>query len=393
MNNNVNLNDIKKAYQYKSDNDLKLTYFIFKTLQKPGLLGFLKSVANGIIKYNLPFNYFIKRTIFKLFIAGETIDEAFITIKKLESFNVKSVLDYVSEGEKTEHAFEQNTKFIVANIKRLGSECPGNYVSVKITGLEDFDFLTKCNARKFPEDETLKPRFAKLLDRIDLICKTAHENGIIIYIDAEDRCMQDIFDTITEEMMEKYNKDKVVVFNTLQMYLKDRVDYLYELIASSKQKKYIPGIKLVRGAYVEKERELAQKEGRESPVFDNKEQTDQSFNKAVEICLSHHKDIVTCIASHNFKSTQLAVDLIMKYDIQDASNRIKFSQLYGMCDSITFNLAAAGYSVSKYLPYGEVRKAIPYLMRRSEENTSINGQIQDELVRLKTEIDNRKHKK
>lgn len=390
MNNTVNLNDLKTAFKYKKDSDLKMTYMIFKTLQKPNLLKLLKVSANGIVKYNLPFKLFIKKTIFKLFCAGETIDEAFGLIKNLENYKVKSVLDYVSEGEKTEAAFENNTKIIISNIIRIGEECPDNFISVKITGLEDPDFLTKCNAKKFPIDVSLLPRFNKLLERVDLICFTAKEKKVIIYIDAEDRCMQDIIDTITEHMMEKYNKESVVVFNTLQMYLKDRLSYLENLISSAKQKHYIPGIKLVRGAYVEKEREAALKEHRESPVFDTKEETDNSFNKAVDLCLSNHEYVVTCIASHNYLSTQLAINCINKYNIKEPQNKIKFSQLYGMCDGITFNLAANGYSVSKYLPYGEVKKAIPYLIRRSEENTSINGQINDELKRLKTEIDNRK---
>lgn len=390
MNNTVNLNDLKTAFKYKNDSDLKMTYIIFKTLQKANLLKLLKAFANGIIKYNLPFKFFIKKTIFKLFCAGETIDEAFGLIKKLEKYKVKSVLDYVSEGEKTEEAFEYNTKTIVSNIIRVGEECPDNFISVKITGLEDPNFLTKCNSKKFPEDELLKTRFNKLLKRIDLICSSAKQHKVIVYIDAEDRCMQDIIDAMTEYMMEKYNKESVVVFNTLQMYLKDRLSYLENLIISAKQKNYIPGIKLVRGAYVEKEKVLALKEHRESPVFDTKEETDKSFNKAIELCLSNHQHVVTCIASHNYMSTQLAIDCIKKFEITDVHRKIKFSQLYGMCDSITFNLASCGYSVSKYLPYGEVKKAIPYLIRRSEENTSINGQINDELQRLKTELDNRK---
>lgn len=392
MNNSVNLEDLKTAFRYKNTSDLKLTYLIFKTLQKPTLLKLLKGCANGIVKFNLPFKAVIKKTIFKLFIAGETVDEAFGLIKTLDTYHVKSVLDYVSEGEKIESAFENNTNIIISNIIRLGKECPNNYVSVKITGLEDPDFLTKCNARKFPESADLKPRFDKLYNRIDSICSTAKQSNVIVYIDAEDRCMQDIIDLIVEHMMEKYNKESVIVFNTLQMYLKDRVRYLENQITIAKQKQYIPGIKLVRGAYVEKEREAALKENRESPVFDTKEGTDQSFNKAVEICLSNSAYVSTCIASHNYKSTQLAIDYIKTHDIKDAQSKVRFSQLFGMCDGITFNLAANGFSVSKYLPYGEVKKAIPYLIRRSEENTSINGQINDELRRLNTEISRRKSK-
>jgi len=390
FNKTVNFENLKIAYRYKSTQDLKLTYLVFKTLQKPTLLKLLKVCANGIINYNLPFKVLIKKTIFKLFCAGETINEAFELINKLEKFNVKSVLDYVSEGEKTEAAFSYNTDVIISNIIKLGSETQGNYVSVKITGLEDPAFLTICNGKKFPDDSVNKTRFDKLLKRIDAICETAKKNNVIIYIDAEDRCMQDIIDAITESMMERYNKETVVVFNTLQMYLKDRINYLNYLIADAKDKKYLPGIKLVRGAYVEKERELAEKENRESPVFDTKEETDKSFNKAVEICLSQHDFVVTCIASHNLESNQLAIDCINKFNIVDYNKKVKFSQLYGMSDVITFNLAENGYSVSKYLPYGEVKKAIPYLIRRSEENTSINGQIIGELARLNSELQNRK---
>ncbi len=383
----VDLHDLKTAYAYKSNADLKLTHFVFNTLQKPILLGLLKSCANGIVKYNLPFQSIIKKTIYKLFCAGENIEEAFKLIRYLDSYHVKSVLDYVSEGEKTEAAFSLNAKTILENVIRVGKECPGNYISVKITGLEDPDFLGKINSKTFPINN---PRFDKLLERVDAICNAAQKHQVIVYIDAEDRYMQDIIDAITEHMMEKYNTQQVVVFNTLQMYLKDRLKYLEGLIATAKQKKYIAGIKLVRGAYVEKERETALKEKRESPVFDTKDQTDKSFNAAVELCLQNHALIATCIASHNYNSTQLALDLMQKYHITDI-NKVRFSQLYGMCDGITFNLAAAGYSVSKYLPYGEVKKAIPYLIRRSEENTSINGQVNDELHRLQKEINNRKH--
>lgn len=393
MNKTINLQDLQTAYRYKSSSDLKLTYLIFRILQKPRLLKLFKACAKGIVNYNLPFKVVIKRTIFKLFCAGESIDDAFMLIKKLETYGVNSVLDYVSEGEKSEETFKDNTGIIISNIIRIGKECPDNYVSIKLTGLEDPDFLKQYSTKQFQENKLLKVRFEKLLDRIDLICFTAKINRVIIYIDAEDRCMQDLIDGITEKMMEKYNKESVVVFNTLQMYLKDRLHYLDFLIKDSQMKCYMLGIKLVRGAYVEKEREVALLEGRESPVFDTKQQTDESFDKAVEICISNHDRVVTCIASHNYNSTQLAIDLIKKYGVKNASEKIKFSQLYGMCDSLTFNLAANGFSASKYLPYGEVKKAVPYLIRRSDENTSINGQINDELERLKTELNNRKIKK
>lgn len=389
MKNKVNLENLKTAYSYKTDKELKFTYYIFKILQRPTLLKLLTACTNSIINYNLPFKFLIKKTVFKIFCSGETIDETFQKIKYLEKYNVKSVLDYVSEGEKNEKSFDANTKIIVANIIRLGKESPDNYISVKISGLEDPEFLTYCNGREYPKDLIISTRFDKLIKRMDLICKTAYTSKIVLFIDAEDRCMQDIFDKITEDMMGKYNKDSAVVFNTLQMYLKDRLAYLNFLISDAQKKGYMPGIKLVRGAYVEKERNAAIKENKPSPVYDTKNETDEAFNQAVEICLREHKKIDTCIATHNNESTLRAINYINHYSITNHYYKVRFSQLYGMSDNLTFNLSATGYNASKYLPYGEVKKAIPYLVRRSEENSSINGQISDEVIRLKKELSRR----
>jgi proline dehydrogenase len=337
----------------------------------------------------LPFKFLIKKTVFNVFCAGEDIDTAFKKINYLEKFKVKSVLDYVSEGENNDESFDHNTKIIVSNIIRLGKECPDNYISVKISGLENPKFLTYCNGMEFINDLIISPRFDRLINRIDLICKTANDSKVILFIDAEDRCMQDLFDKITETMMEKYNKDYAVVFNTLQMYLKDRLNYLNTLIEAADRKNYVPGIKLVRGAYVEKEREKAIKEGKIPPVFDTKKETDDSFNQAVEICLREFKKVDSCIATHNNDSTIHAINCIHKYNITNHYSKVRFSQLYGMSDNLTFNLSINGYNSSKYLPYGEVKKAIPYLIRRSEENSSIDGQIIDEVIRLKKEIERR----
>jgi len=389
MKNSIDLEDLKTAYCYKSNKELKFTYFVFRLLQNQKIVKLLISFTNSILKYNLPFKFLIKKTVFNVFCAGEDIDTAFKKINYLETFKVKSVLDYVSEGENNDESFDNNTKIIVSNIIRLGKECPGNYISVKISGLENPKFLTYCNGMEFLNDLIISPRFDRLINRIDLICKTAHDSKVILFIDAEDRCMQDLFDKITEMMMEKYNKDYAVVFNTLQMYLKDRLNYLNTLIENAEHKKYVPGIKLVRGAYVEKEKEKAIKEGKVSPVFDTKKETDDSFNQAVERCLREFEKVDSCIATHNNDSTMHAINCIHKYNITNHYSKVRFSQLYGMSDNLTFNLSINGYNSSKYLPYGEVKKAIPYLIRRSEENSSIDGQIIDEVIRLKKEIERR----
>jgi proline dehydrogenase len=389
MKNNIDLEDLETAYSYKSNKELKFTYFIFNILQSQKLVKLLIAFTKAILKYNLPFKFLIRKTVFNVFCAGENINNAFLKIKYLEKFKVKSVLDYVSEGENNDESFDNNTKIIVSNIIRLGKECPGNYISVKISGLENPKFLTYCNGMEFVNDLIISPRFDRLINRIDLICKTAHDSKVILFIDAEDRCMQDLFDKISEMMMEKYNKDFAIVFNTLQMYLKDRITYLGTLIEAAERKNYVPGIKLVRGAYVEKEKEKAIKEGKISPVFDTKKETDDSFNQAVEICLREFKKVDSCIATHNNDSTMHAINCIHKYNITNHYSKVRFSQLYGMSDNLTFNLSINGYNSSKYLPYGEVKKAIPYLIRRSEENSSIDGQIIDEVIRLKKEIERR----
>ena len=389
MKNSIDLEDLKTAYCYKSNKELKFTYFVFRLLQNQKIVKLLIACTNGILQYKLPFKFLIKKTVFNVFCAGEDIDTAFKKINYLETFKVKSVLDYVSEGENNEESFDNNTRIIVANIIRLGEECPGNYVSVKLSGLENAIYLTQCNGMKFTNDLVVSPRFDKLMKRIDLICKTAFTSKVIVFIDAEDRCMQDVFDRITEMMMEKYNGNYAVVFNTFQMYLKDRLQYIASLIEGSEQKKYVLGIKLVRGAYIEKEKEKALKEGKVSPVFDTKQETDDSFNKAVELCLKEFKKVDSCIATHNTNSTIHAINCIHKYNITNHYSKIRFSQLYGMSDNLTFNLGEHGYNSSKYLPYGEVEKAIPYLIRRSEENSSIDGQIIDEVIRLKKEIERR----
>ncbi|MBL7931162.1 MAG: proline dehydrogenase family protein [Bacteroidia bacterium] len=390
MSASAHLNNTLNAYRYKSSKELRSTYFIFKMLKNPLLVRLLSEAASGILKYNIPLKSLIKNTVFKIFCSGENINEAFATIKKLDKFKVKAVLDYVAESEKSANVFSENTKVIVANILRLGKEAPGNSVSVKFTSLEDMEFFKTLNKFLLTGKSLGSERYSNLLRRVDEICSVAAESKVVVYFDAEDRFMQDIFDKIVEVMMEKYNKEEAIIYNTLQMYLTDRLYYLRHLLEDSANKSYYPGIKLVRGAYAEKERYTAAAERRESPVYATKDLTDEAFNTAIELCLRDHHRVYTCIASHNEKSTELALNLINRYHITDHFKKVKFSQLYGMRDNLTFNLGEMGYNASKYLPYGEVKKAIPYLIRRAEENSSIGPQLIEELTRLENEINRRK---
>ncbi len=386
----INLLNTGNAFAYKNTKDLRFTYYIFKMLQYPTLMKSLTAVAQKILQYNVPLTGLIRSTIFKVFCSGENIGEAFNTIQKLDKYQVKSVLDYVSEAEKTEEAFYENKKIIVDNISRLAVTARGNAVSVKLSGLEDHEFFRRINNTNTLRSTDDEHRYNILLKRLDCICRQASEKGILVYIDAEDHYMQDVFDHLTEIMMERYNTQTATVYNTLQMYLTDRPEYLKKLLDKSRSKKFYPGIKLVRGAYVEKEKEAARLAGIPSPVYHSKTETDAAFNQAVELCLANHDYVYTCIASHNLQSTEFALECINRYNIQDHTSKVKFSQLLGMSDHLTFNLAAAGFNASKYLPYGEIKKAIPYLIRRAEENSSIGGQISEETNRLKEELFRRK---
>jgi proline dehydrogenase len=384
MKNTANIEDLETAFKYKSNLELRFTYYVYRLLQFPRLLRMFTKLTNLVIKRDLPVKFLIKKTVFKIFCAGENLDEAFDLVKKLDGYAVHSVLDYVSEGEKTRGAFERNTRIIIRNISQLGQQAAGNFISVKISGLEDPDFLKQVNASNYRALFESDTRLRDLVHRVDLICGAAQRYGVIVFIDAEDYFMQATLDHLTELMMEKYNRKEAIVYNTLQMYLKDRPGYIEHLISRGEEKKYSPGVKLVRGAYVEKEREHAMHEGKASPVYDHKDETDNAFNNGVKRCLDNYPAVRTCIATHNDHSTAVAIEYIEKKGIDP--NKVMFSQLFGMSDNLTFNLAAKGYNASKYLPYGEVKKAIPYLIRRAEENSSMNGQVSREALRLKQEI-------
>ena len=232
----------------------------------------------------------------------------------------------------------------------------------------------------------------KFINRVNKICAEAVSKNVKVYFDAEERSTQDVYDFLVEKMMKTYNTECVYVYNTLQMYLKDRLEYLEYCIEDAEKQKYKLGFKLVRGAYVEKEREEAIQKEISSPVFDTKIETDMAFDKALTICLMNTDLIETCIATHNEKSIQLAIDIIEKNNISDHQHKVYFSQLYGMSDNLTFNLASKKYNSSKYVPYGELEKAIPYLLRRAAENSSIEGQVSREYELLKKEVVRRKLK-
>lgn len=378
MERKIDLNNVEIAFQYKSNRELRKTVFIFKLIQYPFLVKVLSKTAEWILKLRLPFQFILKSTVFNVFCAGQNREEAQDTMNRLKIHGVNTVLDYVAEGDNSEESFANNLETICENIRFVSIENSEPFVGVKLSGLEDVEFIQEMKISELSEGAFVNLRWDKFVDRVDQICLLAASNNVKVYFDAEEINTQDAYDYVVEQMMEKYNLKTTLIYNTLQMYRKDRLAYLERIINHAKSKGFLIGLKLVRGAYFEKERDLAHLSARVSPVYDTKDETDNAFNQAVNMCLENHAIVSTCLATHNQKSVELALNWIEEFGIEDHYNKVFFSQLFGMSDNLTFNLAEGHFNSSKYVPYGEVKKAIPYLLRRAEENSSIEGQASRE---------------
>lgn len=381
--------NLQVAFNTKTDRELKLAHMLYSLMGKPLLVktgGFLTVWA---LKLRLPVKGLIRKTIYQHFCGGETAQQAQQVVQKLATAHVHTVLDYAAEAQETEAGFNMVRDEILRNITLAQTTKAFSYISVKLTGLGHKAIFEKLHERTNLTRKEQKS-FNKTKHRLDDICRAASEANITVYIDAEESWMQDPMDELAETMMFRYNQDRAVVFNTLQMYRTDRISYLHQCLERFHGKHVVLGIKIVRGAYLEKEQERALKYGYPCPVFTVKEDTDRSYNHAIDICLENLDQLELCAATHNEFSTSYLTRRIQKGEIKDHQHRIHFSQLYGMSDNLTFNLAESGYNASKYLPYGDVATAMPYLIRRAEENTSISGQMGRELQLLEMELQRRK---
>lgn len=386
----INFLNTKNAFAIKPDGELKRAHMLFSLMQNKMLVKAGGLLLKASLKMNLPVESLVKHTIYKHFCGGETVNEALETATSLQNFGVQTVLDYAAEGGENEEAFDNVTNKILQNIKLSVTNRQIGCISVKMTGIGSKEIFEKLNNNEQLNTQE-RAAYRRITERLDLICHTAHYAGVIIYIDAEESWMQDPIDMLTEEMMRRYNITQPIVFNTLQMYRKDRLAYCEKLITDAREYKFIAGIKIVRGAYHEKEALRAKQKGYENPICDSKEDTDKSFDGAIELCLKNIDICALCAATHNEKSVTYLLDELEHLNLQHYKDRILFSQLYGMSDNLTFNLAKAGWHASKYLPYGEVKTAIPYLLRRAEENTSMAGQMGRELRLIKKELERRRH--
>ncbi len=403
----ISFENTAEAFAYKKNTELKKAYFLFSIMGMPWLVNLGLKFTPFAIKWKFPFTTTIIRgTIFQQFVGGETLEETANVAKKLGRYDVKVILDYgVEGGDDGEQGFEHATTEFIRVIDYAATQPNIPFMSIKVTGFSRFELLQKIDDLMHAADGSLIKRYTMALtnlpdaeqeewsrvkNRMLTICEVAAAKKIGVLVDAEESWIQDPVDALTILMMDSFNKNRMVVYNTIQLYRHDRLTFLKDSFEAAKERNFILGVKLVRGAYMEKERRRADEMSYPSPIQPDKYCTDNDYNAAVEFCLEHLNTIAVIIASHNEHSNLLATDFLQSKNISLNNDHVHFSQLYGMSDNITFNLAKAGCSVSKYLPFGPIKDVIPYLMRRAQENSSVSGQTGRELGLIKKELARRK---
>lgn len=385
----LNFNNTQIAFQYQSNKDLKQARLLFSTMAYPSVSSLGMKLTQWAIRWRLPVTGLIKSTIFKQFCGGETLAEARQTADVLGKYGVDAILDYGVEGKESESAFEQAVPEFIKAIDAAALSPNTPFISLKVTGFARFSLLEKINSGETLSAQEQK-EWERVHGRILKICGHAAGKNIMVLIDAEETWIVEGVNQLADAMMARFNKERVIVFNTFQMYTWGAFPFLKEAVADAAAKGYLYGAKLVRGAYMEKERRRAQEQNYKDPIQPDKAATDRDYDAAVDFCLRHIEKLWLFIGTHNEESCLKAAALMTELGIAPDDKRVWFSQLYGMSDNISFNLAHAGYNVAKYLPYGPVKDVIPYLMRRAEENTSVAGQTNRELMLINKELERRK---
>jgi proline dehydrogenase len=402
----ISFDNTEFAFEYKSDKQLKKAGFLFSMMGKSWMVKIGTRLAPWSIKAGLPVKGIIRNTIFAQFVGGETLDETAVVAKKLGEYNVKVILDYgVEGGDNGEQGFNLSTEEFIRVINYAATQPNIPFMSIKVTGFARFALLEKLDTLMHAAKGTLMKRFLKAVEELNQsekeewhhvryrmmkICEAAAEKKIGVLVDAEETWIQDPVDALTILMMDTFNKNRCVVYNTIQHYRHDRLQFLKDSYEAAEERNFILGAKLVRGAYMEKERKRAAEKDYPSPIQPDKESSDKDYNAGVAFCIEHLDHIGLIVASHNEYSNLYATQLLLQKGLSLNHPHIHWSQLYGMSDNITFNLAHAGCSVSKYLPFGPIKDVIPYLMRRAQENTSVKGQTGRELVLIKKELQRRR---
>jgi proline dehydrogenase len=382
----VDFTNTEITFAHLSDGELKKTAWLFRLMSKAWLVKNGSKLALWAIENNLPLaERVVKNTVFEQFVGGTTLLDSQKTIDHLAAYGVLTVLDYGAEGKESEADFNYTMNENLRALEFAARSPHIPVVSTKVTGLARFGLLERIQSAQTLTRGELS-EYRNVLKRIDTICYQAAKKGLAVFIDAEETWIQDSIDHLVWLMMKRYNRQRVVVYNTFQLYRKDRLEFLVKSYDRARKAGFLLGAKLVRGAYMEKERARAAELGYDDPINPDKATTDDHYDTAVRFCLDHHETIALCNASHNMTSAALQVELMDKKGLPHDHPHCLFSQLFGMSDNLTFNLARAGFRVAKYVPYGQVHDVIPYLIRRAQENTSVTGDAGRELAMIQQEI-------
>ena len=378
------------AFKSKSTPDLKKAYWLFKIVSSPIIVKIGKVATNFALSLRLPIRKIVKATIFKQFCGGESIEDCRNKMEELATFKVGTILDYSIEGKTTDEDFEQTVEIIIQTIQEGINNKNIPFAVFKVTGIGSINLLEMASDENCILNESQILELEGIKNRIERICVAAHNAMIPVFIDAEESWIQAIIDTWALEMMLKYNLEKAIVYNTLQMYRHDRIEFLTSCSENAKKHGIKYGVKLVRGAYMEKERARAQKLGYPSPIYPDKNASDDAYNKALKFILEDEMPFALCAGTHNEESSLLLTQELERKQISRDNDKFYFAQLLGMSDHISFNLSNAGFKVAKYVPFGPVKEVMPYLLRRADENTSVAGQTGRELSLIIKELDRRK---
>lgn len=388
----ISFDNTEVAFADKTTPELRRALWLFRFIGNTSLVKFSAPFVTTAFKTGLPVKRIVRNTVFRHFCGGENITDCEPAISKLWKSHIGTILDYSVEAQQLESDFDATCHEILSIIEKASGNPALPFSVFKMTGIARLALLERINANvKLSAEE--EEEFLRIRQRVEKICELAYRKNVPVFFDAEETWIQNPIDALAHEMMLRFNKERAIVFNTVQLYRIDRLNYISKMIEDAREKKYIGGFKLVRGAYHEKETERALMNGYEVPVFGKKYETDNAFNKSLEICMDNLDVVELCSGTHNEKSCALLVELMEKKNVAVNDKCIWFAQLYGMSDHISYNLSKAGYNVAKYVPYGKVEAVLPYLIRRAQENKSVAGQSSRELSLIMTELKRRKNSK
>lgn len=387
----ISFDNTEIAFRRKNDRQLKRSYWLFHLIGKPWMVTVGKHLTNTALALRIPIGWAIKGNIFQQFCGGETIEECKRAIDGLWHYRVGTILDYSVEGKDKESDLDHTMEETIRTIEASAGNPSMPFCVFKVTGVARFELLEKVNAKASLHNEE-DMEWQRVQQRVERICDAAFRHQQRLFIDAEDSWIQDAIDELATSMMMRFNQERAIVYNTIQLYRHDRFAYMKQCYAHAKNNGYFLGFKLVRGAYMEKERARALAMGYPDPIQPDKESTDRDFDFGLQFCMENLDRISFCAGTHNESSSMKLIQMMQEHNLALTDDRIFFAQLYGMSDHISYNLAEAGCHVAKYLPYGPIREVMPYLIRRAQENTSVKGQTGRELGLIQKEIQRRKMK-